>query len=323
MTTSLAYDPGYGNTKFYGPKGGLVMASAVSVGGNQPIRRMTGLRVQRPPLRVETDVGSFHVGENAHDWGRPVENMDFERLTGSPEMMALFLGAISRYGVPAEPVTLIVGLPISSLMGDEAKATQDGVRQAPRGTHSWRADGVDHILTVKTVRIASQPVGAMFDHLLTDSGEMPVARRATFKSEIGVLGIGMNTVDLLVVRQGSAVQRFTAGEKLGVRRLLELANHQGLYSLAELDAQLRAGVLDTASTLPIWRSEVVGFVERTWSTTFKRFAVIVVVGGGALLLREPLIPRFKERICVPDDPIIATARGLYKYTLMQARRRRD
>jgi len=319
---SLAFDPGFGNIKLYGSSGRVVVPSAVSVGGYQMVRRMAGLRVARPPLKIETTSGVFRVGENAHDWGRPVENLDFGRLTGSPEMMALLYGALTRYGSLEGDVSLIVGLPIHALMDDQGKATQKAVRDALRGTHKWKADDIEYTTTIDAVRITSQPVGAMFDYLLTDEGEMPITRRAAFKGEIGILSVGMNTVDLLVVRNGSPVQRFTAGETLGVRRLLELLNHRGLYSLAELDAQLREGSLDMRDVLPIWQSEVLGFIERQWGNSFKRFHNVVVVGGGALLLREPFLVRFRGRAFIPDDPIISTARGLYKYTLMRARRRK-
>jgi hypothetical protein len=250
-----------------------------------------------------------------------VENLDFDRLNGSPEMLALFLGAVSRYGLPTEPITLIVGLPIATLMGENAQHTQETVVAFLRGVHTWRANGVEQSVTISQVRITSQPVGAMFDYLLTDEGEMPLDRRVVFKGEIGILGIGFNTLDLLVVRGGSPVQRFTAGETLGVRRLLELTNHGGLYSLGELDTRLRENSLDIETALPIWRSELLGFLEKRWGGSFRRFSRVVIVGGGARLLSDPLLLRFKEKAFIPDDPIIATARGLFKYTLMQARRR--
>jgi hypothetical protein len=317
----LAFDPGYGNVKMFGPQGPLVMQSSVAVGGGEMLQRMVGLRVARPPLKVETSAGVFYVGDGAHDWGRPVENLDFDRLNGSPEMLALFFGAMSHYAVPTESVTLIVGLPITTLMGETALHTQEAVVSFLRGTHTWRADGVAQTITINLVRITSQPVGAMFDYLLTDEGEMPPDRRVAFKGEIGILGIGFNTLDLLVVRGGSPVQRFTAGETLGVRRLLELTNQHGLYSLGELDAQLRNGSLDIQTALPIWQSELLGFLEKHWGSSFRRFNRVVIVGGGATLLRESLLLRFKEKGFIPDDPIIATARGLYKYMLMQARRK--
>ena len=320
--TAVAFDPGFGNIKLYGSNGCVVLGSGVSVGGSQMIRRMAGLRVMRPPLKIETTSGVFRVGENAHDWGRPVENLDFGRLTGSPEMMALLYGALTRYGSLEANVSLIVGLPIHALMDDQEETTQKALRGALRGTHKWKADDIEYTTTIDAVRITSQPVGAMFDYLLTDEGEMPITRRATLKGEIGILSIGMNTVDMLVVRSGSPVQRFMGGGTLGVRRLLELLNRNGLYSLAELDAQLREGRLDMRDVLPIWQSEVLGFVERQWGNSFKRFHSVVVVGGGALLLREPFLVRFRDKAFIPDDPIISTARGLYKYTLMRARRQK-
>jgi hypothetical protein len=213
---------------------------------------------------------------------------------------------------------LYVGLPIGALMGDEAKVTQRAVRDVFVGEHRWTANGEAHRLTIENVIVASQPVGAMFDYLLTSRGEMTPDKRLVFKGEIGVLGIGMNTVDLLVVKGGAPVDRFIAGETIGVRRMLDLCNADGLYSLAELDDQLRAGTLDTGTALPIWEREVLGLIEKQWGKFFKRFAVVVVVGGGAILLREAVLRRFGGKSWVPDDPVIATARGLYKYALMKA-----
>ena len=322
MNTSLAYDPGYGNIKFFGSNSGLIIQSAVSVGDSQRVGRMAGLRRSKPPLRVETNAGVFHVGPGAHDWGRPVENLDPERLTGSPEMMALWYGALTRYGMLSAPIDLIVGLPIHVLMGDDAQATQQAVRRSLQGEHAWLADGTRYAVEVSKVRLTSQPVGAMFDYLLEDDGDMPAARQGAFKGEIAILGIGMNSMDLLVVRSGSPVQRFTAGDTLGVRRLLELAQDGAPYSLAEKDAMLRSGDLQIGEALRVWQSEVLGFIEQRWSAAFRRFHVVIAAGGGSLLLREALLRRFREKLHLPDDPLIATARGLHKFLLMTAKRGR-
>ena len=322
MNVQMAFDPGYGNIKLYGQKGPLIMQSAVGVGGGRVLARMTGLRRSRPPLRVHTTAGVFFVGEGAHDWGRPVETLDFDRLTGSPELMALLYGSLTKYGLPVEPCDLVVGLPIHSLSGDEAPAVKRGVRSALRGTHTWLADEQEYRVQVDNVRLTSQPVGAMFDFLLDDDGQMPAARQAALKAELGIMGVGMNTVDLLVVRNGSPVSRFTAGDTLGVRRLLEVCQDTTDYSLAELDMLLRRGSLDLDGATQVWGSEVVGFIERHWGSTFRRFHAVVAVGGGVLLLREALLRRFKDKVYIPDDPIIATARGLYKYALMVAQRQR-
>ncbi len=216
-------------------------------------------------------------------------------------------------------IHLWIGLPIATLIGPDAAATQKAVQEFLGGAHCWSADGAEQICEIASVTTASQPVGAMFDYLLTDHGEMPSDRKVIFKTkEIGIVGIGMSTVDLLVVAQGAPVERFTVGENIGVRRLLELTNGSGLYSLAERDDQLRAGELDVSTAQPIWEREVLGLVEQKWGTLFRRFAAIVVVGGGALLMREALLRRFGGKAIIPNDPVISTAHGLYKFALMKA-----
>jgi hypothetical protein len=289
----------------------------VAIAKGNVLAPMTGLRTTHPPLVVETTSGRFYVGEGAHSWGRPVENLDFDRLTGSPEILAMFLGALSRYGVPPDPTGLIVGLPVASLCDTAQQAVKDFLK----GEHTWVADGQSYTAKIESVLVTSQPVGAMFDYLLTDEGEMPADKRLAFKGEIGVLSIGMNTVELLVVQNGAPVQRFTAGGTLGVRRLLELTNRDGLYSLGELDAKLRAGTLEVGAYLPVWQSEVTGYVEKNWGGSYRRFTTVVVAGGGARILKEGLLSRFKDKVFIPDDPVISTARGMYKYTLMRAKRK--
>ena len=138
-----------------------------------------------------------------------------------------------------------------------------------------------------------------------------------------MISVGMNTVELLVTRSGAPQDRFTAGRTAGVRRLLDLVNPGGLYSLGELDTQLRAGRLDIAAALPVWEREVISFIERRWGHAYRRFAAVIVVGGGALLLRHSLVGRFNAKAFVPDDPVLATARGLYKLAAMTAARRRS
>ena len=322
MIVPLAFDPGFGNIKLFGDRGSLVMQSAVGINGGPVLSRMTGLRGTKPPLRVQTSAGDFFVGEGAHDWGRPVENLDFDRLTGAPEMMALFYGSLTKYRLPDVPLDLIVGLPVHALTGEDAPRTKRAIRSAFLGVHAWCADGQEYRLQVEGVRLTSQPVGAMFDYLLDGNGQMSAARQTALKAELGILGIGMNTVDLLVVRDGSPVSRFTAGDTLGVRRLLAVHRGTSDYSLAELDMLLRQRVLELDGATQVWQSEVVGFIEKHWGSTFRRFRAVIAVGGGVVLLREALLRRFRDKLHIPDDPVIATARGLYKYAQMVARRQR-
>lgn len=324
----LGNDLGAGGNKLFGPHGGLQVLSTVAVDDGRTLARMPGLTQRRPPLRIHTDAGSFFVGQDAHSWGRPVENLDHDRFNGSPELIALLYGTLTRYvdryGPFSAPLHLTVGLPIETLSGpaDQTTATASAVRRWLQADHAWEADGRLYSAVVAEANVTSQPVGAYFDHFLDESGAYLPGRKAALKREVGVLSIGMNTIEMLTVCSGSAVQRFSAGHTAGVRRLLELVNADNLYSLGELDAQLRAGRLDVTHALPVWGREVTGLVERRWGAAARRFAAVLVVGGGAILLRDVMMARFDGRAVIPADPVLSIARGLYKLALYQSRRRR-
>jgi len=126
-------------------------------------------------------------------------------------------------------LNVFLGLPTATLMGSESGATQKAAQGFMSGPHRWMADDVEHHLEIGSVMIASQPVGAMFDDLLTDKGEMPPDKKVLFKSkEMAIFSIGMNTVEMLVVAQGAPVERFTTSENIGVRRISLLSADAGV-----------------------------------------------------------------------------------------------
>ena len=93
------------------------------------------------------------------------------------------------------------------------------------------------------------------------------------------------------------------------------------YSLGELDTQLRAGHLDISTALPIWEREVTGVIEKQWGTSWKRFAAVLIMGGGAILLKDNLPYAFNGKAYLPDEPVQAIARGLYRLILLQQTRK--
>lgn len=327
----LGLDLGMGACKIYGPAGGIQLPSHVSIADGRIVGNLAGMKTAEPPTRITVDGRSYYVGETAHEWGRPIESVDYERLSGAPEMRAIVYAALMRYLVsanqlPGDPLTLWVGMPLEPLTGnkDTVAATINAVRGWLRGDHQFEytdanVSDVPVSFHVDQVKITSQPTGALFDYLLSDDGKFITERRGHLKEEVGIISVGFNTVELLVVQNNAPVQRFTAGTTAGVRRLLDLSNGDGYYSLGELDGKLRSGSLDTKTTLPIWGREVAGAIEHTWGRSWKRFARIVVVGGGALILNGQLA--FAGKAAVPDDPVLAIARGLYKMALMQEARR--
>jgi hypothetical protein len=183
------------------------------------------------------------------------------------------------------------------------------------GKHQFSVDNLSYCIEIQEVRQTSQPVGALFDYVLDDRLKVVADPR----DEVGVISVGFNTVELLVVKDGGAVERFTHGNTLGVRRLLELINGDRLYSLGELDGMLRAGGLrsELKSTLPVWTREVNGEIEKVWGASHRRFAKVLVTGGGALLLKEALTLQFGHKAWLPSDPVLSIARGLWKLSAMK------
>ncbi len=317
----LGEDLGMGANKLFGARGGLQVLSQVATNGTQHLLNTIGLRQRRRPLEIKTEHGSFYVGEGAHDYGRPVENLDFERLTGAPEMKAMFYGSLTRYqqqyGQIAQPVVMMVGLPLQMLSGEVAREYASQVRGWLKGAHTWKADGQEQGIEIAEIRLTPQPVGALFDYVLDNEGKFIPERDGLLKQEVGILSVGFNTLELLVVRDRAPVERFTVGQTVGVRRLLELVNPGGAYSLGELDTLLRAGHLDIEAALPVWAREVNGEIEKRWGTALKRFTRVIVVGGGALLLNGELTRQFNGKAVLSDQPVLSIARGLHKLLLMK------
>jgi hypothetical protein len=303
--------------------GGLQMVSQVASNGRGHYEGMLGLKNKRRPLEIASEFGSFYVGDGAHEHGRPVENLDFDRLTGAPEMRALLYGSLYQfqqtYGKFDRPLSLMVGLPLQMMMGADAKQYQAGVKGWLKGPHQFTADGETVNIEIGQVRMTSQPVGALFDYVLDDEGHIQAERANAMLDEVGVISVGFNTVELLVVKDQGAVERFTYGNTLGVRRLLELLNRDGLWSLSEMDEKVRSGRMrdELKVALPIWAREVNGEIERRWGQSFKRFVKVIVVGGGALLLKEALTAQFGAKAHVPNLPVLSISRGLWKLSVMK------
>jgi hypothetical protein len=320
---SLGFDMGMGALKLWAGSCGLQLVSQVASNGHGHLGEIMGLKSRKRPILVSGDFGSFYVGAGAHEHGRPVENLDFDRLTGAPEMRVLLYAALAQYqsenGPFDQPLALLVGLPLQMMTGELAKDYQKGVKGWLMGSHVFEVDGITHTIEVASVRQTAQAVGALFDYVLDENGKMIGERGSALLDEVGVISVGFNTVELLVVKDRGAAERFTRGNTLGVRRLLELMNHENLFSLGELDGKLRSGGLrsELKTSLPIWSREVNGEIERVWGQVHKRFAKVLIVGGGALLLQDALTTQFGHKAWVPGDAVLSIARGLWKLSVMK------
>jgi hypothetical protein len=317
-------DIGMGGVKVVGPEKSIQLISQVSVKTGHQVGRMSGLSTSQLPLQITLTSGNaFYVDINAHDFGRPIENMGMDRIaSGSPETLALFYGAMTRMiqqtREMTEPISVTCGLPIETLSGEKTRGTIDSIQKWLKGEHTWKGDDKDYQVNIAEVKVTSQPAGALFDYTIDQSGETIPSRSISLNKELGIISIGMNTLELLTVREKTPIQKFTKGSTSGVRRLLEMVNDQSLYSLGELDSLLRSKKLDVSRVLPVWEREIIGEIEKCWGKSWHRFESIILVGGGVLLLRNTLPSYFEGKAYIPDDPIFSIARGLWKLHLYQS-----
>ena len=326
MTNVLVLDPGYGNTKvcFNGQTASIQSAVArpQSVG-----LAAIGMKTASQVKLVRLDGYEFAIGPGTWHWGNLLTSRDYSALA-SPERRALAFGTIASLLHPGRQDVdlMVVGLPVPLLQDTiQAEAVMGGLK-AYKGTHCFSVDGQEYQLNIGRLKVLPQPVGAYADWLL-DASESPKldslapavpalrVRKNGRQAEVAVLDLGMNTLDLYVIQDGKVSPRFIGGDKVGVRRLLELLTGNG-HEPEELDARLRAGRLHpTQSQMESWLGEVLAAVERVWPQ-LRRFDAVIPTGGGAIVMGDLLSMALIAKgaaVYWPQDPIAANVRGLWKW----------
>jgi len=310
--TIIALDPGFGNTKVCVNGKISILQSAVA----RPVSiglAAAGMKTADSVRHVEFDSFEFVVGQGAWRWGQALGSMDYAGLVG-PERLALMYAGFAEVAKPGDwgECYLVIGLPVP-LMQDQAQMVPilDALKRLKR-EHVFTSEDKEWRFTITGIKALAQPVGAFMDWLYNKD---LLVREGAMKSEVAVVDLGMNTLDLFVVERGQVRPGFLGGEKVGVRRLLNLLSNNG-YELAELDSMLRDGRLKAREAeIEIWLGEVLGAIERTWPS-LKRFNAVIPAGGGAAMLDSKLTGALAAKgaaIYWPDDPVAANVRGLWKY----------
>lgn len=311
-------DTGFGSFKIYGKDtSALVVSHVAEVNGSSIDFGAIGGDKKVSAQLISNGVGRFWCGLGASDLGRVNGRMDYEKLTGSPEMIALFFAVLGKTGATHnDSMHLVVGVPFGFVSGDGVKERVAQLKGWMIGEHNWTDGKRQRSAKVSNVSVISQAQAAYLDYGLDESGN---ESNSDIEGEIGVISIGHNTVELIVLEDGVPSRKFAHSEKLGVRRMLETINASkgNSYEIAELDTKLRAGKLDTDKAVAVWGSEISAAIERGWGESHKRFNKVVAVGGGVKFLNHQLKGLFGSRLVVPDEPVMSVSRGLYKHGVSQ------
>jgi len=343
---NIGLDPGFGN--FKAAKVDLsgsqiaTLPSVVGVGetdlGLLSLGSLGRRRRSNQPDKVTFQGVTYLVGEGVARFARPVERMDFLRLSDGPELRALFYDVIFRLlGAGEHQINIMVGLPVE-VMADrgQAQATLRTLRRWMLTRHDYSVNTADISLSVSEVQAMAQPAGAFFAWGLSDGGRW-VRTKADLKAPVAVCDVGFNTLDLFSVQGGEVIARFTSGDTAGMRRAAELvinavrSNYGPHLSLHEADALLRArrpvlytmeGETDLGQlvrqALNATAAAVVSYVERRWGNG-SQFPHLLFTGGGAEALRKALLDQYPHGVVLPD-PVTANALGLARYAARTFRR---
>lgn len=308
----LALDPGYGNTKIC--INGHVAYTQSAIARPQSIGLAgIGMKTAVQVRTIQIDGYEFAIGPGAWHWGSLRSSRDYSAIT-SPERRGLAFGTLAEVLPPGEHnfELMVVGLPVPLLQDQtQAEAVLSGLK-AYKGDHHFSVEKAHYKLHIQKLKVLAQPVGAYANWLLDDELRQ---RKGGRQAEVGVLDLGMNTLDLYALQDAQVEPRFVGGDKVGVRRLLELLTSNG-HDPEELDADLRSGRLKPNSgQLESWMGEVLAAVERVWPN-LRRFSAVIPTGGGAVvlgdLLRTALLSKGAS-VSWPDNPITANVQGLWKW----------
>lgn len=344
-TYNLAFDFGFGNSKMaivMWNRGQArvrtsVIPSVVGLGnteiGDLSMGSIGRQRRRDLPTEVCIDGATYLVGKNVHLYAEPLQSTDYRRLRGGPEMQALFYASVYNLLGPGQHrANVLVGLPVE-VMADakRSKATLRSLNEWMATRHRFAVEGEEIEFVVHEVQALPQPVGALFAWGMSDSGQWMRGAEA-LRSPTAVLDIGFNSIDLFGIESAEVSRRYTDGDTLGMRRaaehlLQQIEDAYGLeFSLHEADALLRES--NPAIYTRDGRQDVTSLVDRSlrkaasgilsyvtqpdrWGSG-RRFARILVTGGGGAALKDVLVDEFPH--CeVLAHPVEANAIGLARY----------
>lgn len=338
----LGFDPGFGNVTAAEVRGKeIVTATVPSVVGIGTVStgalNMVGVTKTRRtdiPSLVGFDGVDYLVGRGVAEHAKPIERMDFNRFTDSPELRALLYTVLHQIVNGGESqLALAVGLPVEVLQ-DKTLATsvEREMKGWLLGTHHFAVDGQPATCEIEAVKVdIAQPLATWFDWGMDESGTWQRGAEG-LKAPTLVIDQGFNTLDVIVIENGRFSTRYTGGETLGMRRAAEIAlqtlsrRYKLDMSLHEADELVQAVAnrrkaeiyvhgkpIDVSSAakqaLNSLVSLVLQFVEKKVGSA-ARFNVLLT-GGGAIALGDRLQEQYPEAEMMAD-PVLANARGLAK-----------
>lgn len=343
LLRKLGVDPGFGNVKVgevqHGSIATFTLPSQVGIARARKdgltLSGVVRVRRGRNPYRVEFEGTEWLVGPNVADYTDPINQMDFDRFTDSPELRATLYAALYQIvNGGSHRLALAMALPVEVVQDKtNAEQVEQGLKNWLLGRHVFSVNGVETVLDVVNVRCKiPQPVATWFEWGMDHSGQWAKGDEA-LRAPVVVIDQGFNTLDVLVVEKGKISDRYTRGRTLGMRRAAErltgtlekkysvkvelyaanelvqnVVNSQAAYTYVQ--GQAIDVTAETRQALHSLETEVIDFVDKVMEAIGMSTRVLLT-GGGALALAGRLTRKYPHTE-VMYEPVLTNARGLAK-----------
>ena len=323
--TPIGLDVGFGDVKaalIHDGKFQTVVFPAV-LGQAQELSNYAILgRHRRRATRLTYAGVEYYVGHDALRHSRTQAGRQDRARIGSIDERVLALAALARLGVGITDVFIVTGLPI--LWFDDRRK----LARSLRGEHTFTWNHQERTITVHGITTVPQPLGGFYYHFLDDRGLATVPEAEMLRT-YGFFDIGWNTTDLSAIRELRPVERWSGGERVGVRNVIEIVGDQvqrqhGLdLQPHEIDAAIRhrrievygqyhdiGEIVDNAITS--LAQQEVSAATRLWGNG-ERMTQILIFGGGGAILGLEIRRAFPRNSIILGNAALANALGFCRF----------
>jgi plasmid segregation protein ParM len=318
----IGLDVGFGDVKAVVIRNGkLLHITFPSVLGQaQALSNFTvGLNsaARRRATRLVYNGVEYYAGDDALAHSRTQAGRQDRGRIGSIEERVLALAALAKLGV--SEAYIITGLPVVWFEEGRGK-----LRQSLKGRHTFTWGKDTRTITIHKVKVVPQPLGGFFSYVLDPAGRAKL-EDSELKRTYACLDIGWNTTDLSAIRELRPVDKWIGGARVGVRDVVQMVGdaisreHGLTLQPHEVDQAIESGQVEiygqyrdirpiVASTTTALAQQVVSTSTDLWGNG-ERMSKILIFGGGAARLGQPIHEAFPYNGVILPHPAMANATG--------------
>ena len=318
------------NKNILGVDFGFVQTKAVAESFNCKFPSLVKRRSEVVIAGLEDSEGYLITGEKGI-WNVGAKgNYDFkaERMTSEGDM-AKFLAVLGLFS-EAQPYSTFIDLIVSGLPVDDFKIAdyKEGFAKRLKGVFKFGLGNRSHMVHVHKSLVIPQSAGGFFDFILDEEGNTNPYNADLASEDVLVLDIGGKSSDGCIMENGLFSQdSFTIWEGVWkvheeLRKLI-MQKHRYNVPPYKMDEVLRSGALKLGSEfIPVADLIKIAIATRfpnlrdelsLYVPDFRRFASILLCGGGAYVYHELLAEATGIPVIVLDNAEYANANGYRKY----------